>query len=360
VDVFLNGASIGRSASSGAIFSSAAAVLFGQENIIVLRATGGAATSPSALAELKGSFGRVGTTTRWRVKAASGAEATDPAGSWAQLGYDDSNWSTGTAISTSLPSGFPSGGPAQGLWTSSKSSTILLRLKVFVPSELNVGVPQGFGHGVTGGTGGSTVRPTSIAELAKALCSSASGSSCSDTTPRIIEISQEFDFIGSEGTKTAKGCYGYTACESPVKSELLLDSQGGCSGKTLFDVTYDAAGANPLLVGSNKTLVGVGNGATLRGKGLTIRGGVSNIIIRNLTITELNPQVVWGGDALTIDNADKVWIDHNRISLIGRQMFVTGWGKASNVTVSWNEFDGQTPYAAYCDGAHYWVSLNLG
>ena len=305
-------------------------------------------------------FGRTGTTTRWKVKAAAGSEATEATGPWTQLTYDDSSWSTGTAVSTSPPAGFPTGGPAQGLWTSSKDATILLRLRLYVPSALSADVPQGFGRSVTGGTGGSIVRPTTIAALIDALCSNKNGSNCSDTTPRIIEVSRVFDFIGSQGTKTAKGCYGYTSCTSPVKSEILLDSQGGCSGKSTFDVTYDAAGVDPLLVGSNKTLIGIGNGAVLKGRGLTLRGGVSNIIIRNLTITDLNPQIVWGGDALTIDNADKVWIDHNRFSLIGRQMLVTGWGKASNVTVSWNEFDGQTPFAAYCDGLHYWVSLNLG
>jgi pectin lyase len=98
----------------------------------------------------------------------------------------------------------------------------------------------------------------------------------------------------------------------------------------------------------------------LKGKGLHIRGGASNVIVRNITITSINPQVVWGGDAITIDDADKVWIDHNRFSLIARQMIVTGFGKASNTTFSYNEFDGRTPYAAYCDGSHYWVLLLLG
>jgi pectin lyase len=41
-------------------------------------------------------------------------------------------------------------------------------------------------------------------------------------------------------------------------------------------------------------------------------------------------------------------------------MIVTGFGKASNVTVSWNEFDGRTPYSSACNGTHYWVMLFLG
>jgi pectate lyase len=361
VEVFVNGASLAKSASAGATLSAVGATLTaGQQNVIALRASSGSASSPALLGEIQGAFGRAGTSTRWKVKAASASEASGAPGPWAQRGYDDSGWSAGTAASSALPGGFPTGGPATGLWTSSKDSTVLARLVLYVPSGLDVSKPQGFAHGVTGGAGGPTVRPSTITELKSALCATQSGSKCTDAAPRIIELSQLIDFAGSQGQKSGSGCYGYTVCTAPTQSELLLDSQGQCSGKSTFTVTYDAAGVDPLLVGSNKTLVGVGTGAGLKGKGLTIRGGVSNVIIRNITITDLNPQLVWGGDAITIDDADGVWIDHNRISLIGRQMLVTGWGKASNLTVSWNELDGRTPYAAYCDGAHYWVSLNLG
>src|SRR5262249_45678247 len=124
--------------------------------------------------------------------------------------------------------------------------------------------------------------------------------------------------------------------------------------------SYDRAGTTPLVVGSNKTLLGVGPNAAIKGKGLTLKNGVSNIVIRNLTISDINPQLVWGGDAITIDDADRVWIDHVRFAAIGRQMIVTGYGKASHVTISWNEFDGRTPYSAYCNGTHYWVWLILG
>lgn len=31
---------------------------------------------------------------------------------------------------------------------------------------------------------------------------------------------------------------------------------------------------------------------------------------RNIAITDINPQYVWGGDAITINQADNVWIDH--------------------------------------------------
>ena len=31
---------------------------------------------------------------------------------------------------------------------------------------------------------------------------------------------------------------------------------------------------------------------------------------RNIAITDINPKYVWGGDAITIDDSDMVWIDH--------------------------------------------------
>lgn len=223
--------------------------------------------------------------------------------------------------------------------------------------------PPGFARNVTGGKGGSVVRVKSASELAKALCGSQSGGKCTDSTPRIIEVpSQVFDFTGSEGKASEMGC-AVKQCTGGQKSELILNRQNWCgqNGKSAsMRITYDKAGTTPLLVGSNKTLIGIGPGATIKGKGLTIRGGVRNVIIKNLTITSINPQVVWGGDALTIDEADGVWVDHNKFSLVGRQMLVTGFGKASNVTFSYNEFDGKTPYSATCNGAHYWGMLFLG
>lgn len=216
----------------------------------------------------------------------------------------------------------------------------------------------GFGAGTTGGIGGTVVTVTTPAQLAYELCRTSAGGVCTDTTPRIIQVSGSIDFRGTEGTTTSSGCY-VNQCSSG-QSEYILGSLGACSGKTSFNITYDKAGTTALLVGSNKSVIGLGSTAAIRGKGLRLVGGVSNIIIRNLTIADINAQVVWGGDAITLDNVDRVWIDHNRFAMIGRQMIVSGWNKASRVTVTWNEFDGRTPYSASCDGTHYWVALMIG
>jgi pectate lyase len=218
--------------------------------------------------------------------------------------------------------------------------------------------PVGFGAGTTGGIGGAVVTVTTPAQLAYELCRTSSGGVCTDTTPRIIQVSGAIDFRGSEGPVTSSGCYVKQCSAGP--SEYILGSLGACNGKSSFNITYDKAGGTPLLVGSNKSVIGLGSTAAIRGKGLKLVGGVSNIIIRNLTISDINAQVVWGGDGITMDNVDRVWIDHNRFALIGRQMIVSGWNKASHVSVTWNEFDGRTPYSATCDGTHYWVALMIG
>jgi len=53
-------------------------------------------------------------------------------------------------------------------------------------------------------------------------------------------------------------------------------------------------------------------------------------------------------------------LDHCKFSLIGRQMFVAGNGASNRVTLSNNEFDGQTSWSASCDGHHYWAIYLTG
>ena len=110
------------------------------------------------------------------------------------------------------------------------------------------------GGGTTGGAGGTTVTVTSLAALTTAA---------SSTAAQIIRVSGNFT----------------------------------CSG----DVR----------VASNKTILGVGSTSGLTGCGLNMRD-VSNVIVRNMRISFVQASS-GNGDAIHIDHATRLWIDHNEL-----------------------------------------------
>jgi pectate lyase len=172
-------------------------------------------------------------------------------------------------------------------------------------------------------------------------------------------IDKTFDFTSSMGTTTSAGCY--QGCDVFHGGQDYIGTLS-CTGSTMTPVssiTYNAAGGKPLTVNSNKSIVGVGNKGIIEGRGLRIYGA-SNVIIQNVHLYNINPQYVWGGDALTIQKADKVWVDHCKFSLVGRQMIVSGWEAAGHVTISNSEFDGRTHWSATCNSQHYWALLLIG
>ncbi|EGZ22098.1 hypothetical protein PHYSODRAFT_434567, partial [Phytophthora sojae] len=221
------------------------------------------------------------------------------------------------------------------------------------------GTAPGFAAGTTGGGNAKPVVPSSIQELAAAL---------GGNEPRVIVLKKEFRFVGTEGSKKEKGCRPKNNIDCIAKKsgflgqDTIQPSFSQCDGSWI-DITYDKAATNPLIVGSNKTLVGEGSKGVLNGKGLMITG--SNVIIQNIHITNLNPHLVWGGDAITIRGNGNVapkgiWIDHVKISNIGRQMIVVNFSGATGLTISNSDFDGNTKYSTSCDGRHYWGFLILG
>ncbi|MDO3705185.1 pectate lyase [Micromonospora sp. C28SCA-DRY-2] len=109
--------------------------------------------------------------------------------------------------------------------------------------------------GTTGGAGGATVTVTDATALANAV---------KGDTPTTVRVSGRF------------------GCSTEIRS------------------------------GSNKTIVGVGAASGLTGCGLNLRD-VRNVIVRNLTIAKV-PAGVGNGDAIHLDNASNVWIDHNDLS----------------------------------------------
>ncbi|KAL0264081.1 hypothetical protein SLS55_000025 [Diplodia seriata] len=214
-----------------------------------------------------------------------------------------------------------------------------------------VGSAVGFAAGVTGGGDATPAVPANIDELTSWL---------TDDEPRVILLDKEYDFTGSEGTTTEDGCRpDSNTCGS--SGQDALDGPNWCSASyPTVSVTYDVAATNPIDVKSNKSIVGVGDAGVIRGKGFRFVSGAQNIIFQNVHVTELNPQYIWGGDAFQMSGSDLIWLDHVRISLVGRQMLVTGYESAGRVTVSNSELDGRTSWSASCNGEHYWTMLLLG
>ncbi|KAF4980568.1 hypothetical protein FDECE_17856 [Fusarium decemcellulare] len=91
-----------------------------------------------------------------------------------------------------------------------------------------------------------------------------------------------------------------------------------------------------------------------------MRDGATNIIIQNIQVTDLNPEYVWGGDAISFDGADLVWVDHVTTARPGRQHYVFGFSPSKRITLSNNFIDGESPYSTGCDGYHYWTFEMVG
>lgn len=127
-------------------------------------------------------------------------------------------------------------------------------------------------------------------------------------------LPQEFNFLNSAGRQTATGCRPPSnTCPNNGGQDAINGANWCQASYPKVTVNHDKAALTPLEVKSNKSIVGVGNKGVLRGVGLRLSNGAQNVIIQNIHITELNPQYIWGGDALTLVGADKVWVDHCKV-----------------------------------------------
>ncbi|KAK2740791.1 pectin lyase [Colletotrichum kahawae] len=169
-------------------------------------------------------------------------------------------------------------------------------------------------------------------------------------------IDRLFDFLETEGSTDGTCCRdekSYQCKDSTRHGQVYIGDD--CGDMQKISCTYWNAPTQPIYVGSNKSIVGVGESGIIRGKGFRMSHDVSNVIFQNIHITELNPEYIWGGDAISLDGTDKIWIDHCKTSLIGRQHVVSGWGPAGAVTISHHEFDGKTDFS--CNQQHYYNAL---
>ncbi|KAF1926605.1 polysaccharide lyase family 1 protein, partial [Didymella exigua CBS 183.55] len=214
-----------------------------------------------------------------------------------------------------------------------------------------VGTAYGFAKGVTGGGSAAAVTPSTAAELATYL---------SDDVARVILITKEFDFTGT--TSSGSGC-NRKSCSATNGGQYYLGTLSCAATDDIVAVSsikYDTAGLTALKVGSNKSILGVGGKGVLNGKGLSLIKNAKNVIIQGVEFTNMNPGVVWGGDALDFQGGnDGVWVDHNKFSQVGR-MFIVSHYDASRLTISNNEFDGTTTTSASCNNDHYWTMMFYG
>lgn len=195
--------------------------------------------------------------------------------------------------------------------------------------------------GTTGGAGGSTVTVSSCSELESALSSS------SALTIQIPNSTIDCRTAARAQAVCAVQCSGsskYTY-RVPVGTQTCTEL-GSTSNATTTKYRNDVR----LHVASNKTVVGLGPDSTVVG-GSFVVSGVSNLIFRNFTMTNINPHLVEAGGAISMQDSDHIWVDHMRFSQISDGY--TDMVNVQNVTLSWNHFDGYN--TASCDNHHSYV-----
>ncbi|TEY44647.1 hypothetical protein BOTCAL_0349g00130 [Botryotinia calthae] len=240
-----------------------------------------------------------------------------------------------------------------------KTLAILLFSVIAVDAAAVIGKAEGFAASATGGGSAAGASPKDLTELVNWL---------SDGVARTIVLDKTWDFTGSMGSKTEKGCTPLSNTCTNGAGQDSVDINGWCEQSSNANqalakptITYDVAGIPPnaIKLGSNKSIIGVGSAGKIKGRGFYI-AGAKNIIIQNVEFVEMNPKYIWGGDAISVDGTDLLWIDHVKISRIGRQFITMGPGASNRVTISNSEFDGTTLWSAKCNNHHYWTLYFTG
>ena len=120
--------------------------------------------------------------------------------------------------------------------------------------------------------------------------------------------------FAQEGWSTQSGGTpgGSSSTTTTVTSLSALTTAAKASTSQTVYVNGNFSCSADVTVASNKTIVGVGSGSGLTGCGFKIND-VNNVIIRNLKIAKVQAGT-GNGDAIHVDGATHVWIDHNDLS----------------------------------------------
>lgn len=277
-------------------------------------------------------------------------------------GSDDGNTGGDTGTGGGLTGGQPGAGGSSlegsGGSTGSGGADASGGATANAPSSGVDGFASVAAQGLTTTTGGGSLTPVDVTTC-DALAAAVSGDE-----PRVVRIPEGTVLdCGEPGTTSACQIQCSAAAATPVFWRIPVGDQT-CT--TLADFNGDGSLEVPagtlvtkntsdrgISIGSNKTVYGSGAGASILGVSFSIEDA-SNVIVRNLRIGEINPDLIEAGDGLSINTSHHIWIDHCEFSMISDGYFDIRYD-SSHVTLSYNHIVGQNEFI--CGGQHNFVSL---
>jgi pectate lyase len=262
--------------------------------------------------------------------------STGPAPGFMGAEYDDSSWPAASDFGPlgSLPGcdpmgDFPADSPARWIGPAPGSGSAAVLRKVIRVA------PVGFGAQATGGAGAKPTVVNTWEEL--------QGLASDPSAPAVILLPESaYDF---RDTPRAQPVCPSTCSNDATKVEYTVLTGTQTCAAALVPSTLDD---HVLTLGSNKTLVGLGRGARLRGVSFDL-GSNRNIVLRNLAVYGVNPDLLQADGAFTLAGASQVWIDHATTKWIS-DGFLDASANTEDITVSWVHFDGAS--AQTCSGEH--------
>ncbi len=165
-------------------------------------------------------------------------------------------------------------------------------------------------------------------------------------SPAVVLIAEGSYTFSAATPRAVRVCNRPCNIGDPRATQTITESY--CTGgETVFETNLVF---ETLRIGSNKTVIGLGLGATLKNAELELSGS-SNIILRNLSIQDVAPDIVGKGDGINMWPADHIWIDHCTFRNIGHAYIPihSSWDEENNqalsveagyITLTHNLFDG--------------------
>jgi len=305
-------------------------------------AGGGGAGNGGAMAGESGTAGNSGAAAGLGGAGGGAGNSGGSAGS----GESGGSGAAGTGGATAGGSGTSSAGAAAGMGGAGGLPTV-------PDNGCNVRLtdtPVGFaaqGGGTVGGGNATPILVTTTAELTTYLA---------DDEPRVLYLMNDLDF--RTAPRNVSVCADDTTCDNGSGAQVdnarvsaTCDAGEHMDTRTRNEVRLE--------VTSNKTLIGIGtgSGAAIRGAGLLI-GSSEQVILRNLRIYDINPNLVEAGDGITLENSSHIWLDHLGLEQISDGYVDIGAADSDlddNVTLSYIHFNGRTAYL--CGGKHNFVNF---